>query len=194
MYAHRVASFVFMSALVANAAQADGVMHYRPEQSIDPQEVAAILRSPTETGDAQVRGIQFKPDSPRSGEGTEAHGGLPSAAKPASFTLFVKFGNDSTLIPADAQAQLDAIAMGIKLAGANVHVRIEGHTDASGSDRHNLILSRKRAEAVKKYLVSRHGIDMTSLRAVGLGKNMPLNWDNPFAPENRRVEFSAERS
>ena len=86
------------------------------------------------------------------------------------------------------------MAEGIKLAGPHARIVIEGHTDAAGHPEYNLNLSRKRAMAVKTYFVLRHGIAAENLRPVGLGKEAPLNESNPFAPENRRVQFRADRS
>jgi outer membrane protein OmpA-like peptidoglycan-associated protein len=74
---------------------------------------------------------------------------------------------------------------------ANVKVEIGGHTDAVGSLAYNLFLSRKRAEAVKDYLVKK-GIDARRIKAVGYGKSKPLvsNDDEEDGREiNRRVEF-----
>lgn len=71
-----------------------------------------------------------------------------------------------------------------------VIVEIQGHTDASGSDKYNLILSQKRAEAVKKYLVE-HGIEESRLVAKGYGERKPVapNDTPENMAKNRRVEF-----
>ena len=122
----------------------------------------------------------------------------PAAAKPAtddtpsSLALPVQFAFDSARILPDAYRQLDAVAAGIKLVGPTAKIVIEGHTDAVGSAQYNLRLSSQRAEAVRTYLITRHGIDPARLRVVGMGKFAPLNKVSPNAPENRRVEFRAE--
>jgi outer membrane protein OmpA-like peptidoglycan-associated protein len=70
-------------------------------------------------------------------------------------------------------------------------VEIGGHTDGVGATNYNLFLSRKRAEAVKDYLTKK-GIDVRRIRAVGYGKTRPLatNDDEDDGRElNRRVEF-----
>ena len=69
-------------------------------------------------------------------------------------------------------------------------VEIAGHTDDIGSDEFNLELSRKRAEAVVKYLLER-GISRARLRAVGYGESRPLvpNISEENRAMNRRVEF-----
>lgn len=113
---------------------------------------------------------------------------------PESIALMVPFRFNSAQIADDAIAQLDAMAEGIKLAGPDVRLIIEGHTDAAGTDQYNLILSYLRASAVRDYLVREHGLSPRNLKPVGMGKRAPLNAANPGAPENRRVEFRVEQS
>ena len=72
-------------------------------------------------------------------------------------------------------------------------IRIEGHTDSSGSRDFNLNLSQRRAEAVKNFLVGR-GVDEGRLTAVGIGPDQPM-FSNETASgrsANRRVEFHIE--
>jgi outer membrane protein OmpA-like peptidoglycan-associated protein len=69
-------------------------------------------------------------------------------------------------------------------------VRIEGHTDASGDDKHNQQLSERRAAAVKAVLVSR-GVQESQIIVAGLGETKPVS-DNATAAgraKNRRVEL-----
>jgi outer membrane protein OmpA-like peptidoglycan-associated protein len=101
----------------------------------------------------------------------------------------VRFEFDSADILPSARPQLDALAEGIKLLPPGRNVVIEGHTDATGNDEYNLQLSRRRASAVKDYLVRQHGIDARRLREVGLGKQNPISGADPFGAENRRVQF-----
>jgi OmpA-OmpF porin, OOP family len=103
----------------------------------------------------------------------------------------VQFAFDSADLLPNARPQLDALAEGIRLLPPTASVRIEGHTDAAGSDAYNDHLSRRRAESVKRYLVA-HGIDPSRLRAVGLGEQATLPGRDPQAPENRRVQFRGE--
>src|SRR5262245_10736165 len=65
---------------------------------------------------------------------------------------------------------------------------IAGHTDGKGGDSYNQDLSERRADAVKRYLVERYKLPAANLLAVGYGKTMLKNRDNPTAPENRRVQ------
>jgi outer membrane protein OmpA-like peptidoglycan-associated protein len=72
----------------------------------------------------------------------------------------------------------------------NIKVEIGGHTDSVGTKKHNKILSQKRADAVKRYLISQK-IDTKRLKAVGYGESRPLVKNNSSKNRqiNRRVEF-----
>ena len=70
---------------------------------------------------------------------------------------------------------------------------IEGHTDNSGKEDANQLLSDKRAKAVMKYLIDKK-IDASRLRAKGFGSSMPVesNATEKGRAKNRRVEFKVE--
>jgi outer membrane protein OmpA-like peptidoglycan-associated protein len=53
---------------------------------------------------------------------------------------------------------------------ANVILELQGFADPRGNDRDNNELARDRVEAVIRYLVQRHGIELRQLRAVAMGK------------------------
>ncbi len=72
---------------------------------------------------------------------------------------------------------------------ASAKLLIEGHTDASGSEGHNKILSQARAEAVKNYLISKYGVNPYKLIIAGMGESRPIRNKDPKDPLNRRVEF-----
>lgn len=77
------------------------------------------------------------------------------------------------------------------LQNPNLKVEIGGHTDKVGSKNYNLLLSRKRAEAVKDFLTKK-GIDSRRIKVMGYGSSKPLasNDDEDEGRElNRRVEF-----
>ena len=64
---------------------------------------------------------------------------------------------------------------------------IEGHTDNKGTAAYNLELSKRRAEAVKDYLIKEMGVPADRLETVGKGFSEPANPRNPTAPEDRWV-------
>jgi OOP family OmpA-OmpF porin len=73
----------------------------------------------------------------------------------------------------------------------DLKVLIEGHTDSVGSKEYNQKLSVRRAEAVKKHLVS-HKIDGKRISVKGYGLTKPIadNKTKEGRAQNRRVEFT----
>lgn len=115
----------------------------------------------------------------------------PAPQKPDALALAINFASNSSQLNAESKRAIDSIAEGIKLAGYEHKVIVEGHTNATGSNAHNLKLSRLRAEAVKRYLIDQHGIPETALLAKGLASSKPLPGANPASGINRRVQFRA---
>ena len=69
-------------------------------------------------------------------------------------------------------------------------VEIQGHTDSTGSDEHNLELSRRRADTVKAYLLL-YDIAGDRLTTAGFGESKPVgdNETEEGRALNRRVEL-----
>ena len=97
--------------------------------------------------------------------------------------------NRADLLPA-AKEILDREVVPELKAESNLTARIEGHTDAVGSDSYNQALSEKRANSVRDYLISQ-GISSSRLETRGYGESQPVA-DNDSAigrAKNRRVEI-----
>jgi len=75
-------------------------------------------------------------------------------------------------------------------ANPSAEATVEGHCDERGTPEHNLQLGRKRADAVKEFLV-RHGIAENRLQAVSLGKSRTFarGQGEPAWGLNRRAHF-----
>ncbi|MCC8939980.1 OmpA family protein, partial [Bradyrhizobium sp. Arg68] len=65
---------------------------------------------------------------------------------------------------------------------------VAGHTDAAGGEEYNQGLSERRADAIKRYLVDKYGINGTDLVTVGYGKSKLKDPGQPLAEVNRRVQ------
>lgn len=86
----------------------------------------------------------------------------------------VLFGFDKYVLTNEGKKILDAEVVEKMKAHPEVElVLITGHTDFIGTDAYNQKLSERRANAVKKYLMSQ-GIEENRLHAVGKGKSMPV--------------------
>ena len=85
---------------------------------------------------------------------------------------------------------LQALAQAIRDRPWIQHLRIEGHTDNSGNPDFNRLLSLRRAESVKRWMVE-HGISAALLQTAGYGPTRPVaeNTTEIGRAANRRVEF-----
>ena len=105
----------------------------------------------------------------------------------------ILFAMDSDEILHESDALLDEIAKTLQEHEEIAAVRVEGHTDATGSAEHTQELSERRAEAVVEALRER-GVTQT-LSAQGFGKTRPLCQEDTEAchGQNRRVELHIVR-
>jgi len=85
---------------------------------------------------------------------------------------------------------LDAVAAVFVARPDITKVRVEGHTDSRGGDRHNMELSERRAASVRRYLEA-HGVEGSRLESHGYGETRPIESNRTAAgrAQNRRVEF-----
>jgi outer membrane protein OmpA-like peptidoglycan-associated protein len=176
----RFALLGFVLAALTFSAKAQTEIHYTAAQQVDPAVVAQILSAHAPKV-VKTRSLRLLDDAAPTVQA--------APESPSSLSIPVRFAFDSADILPEARAQLDAIAEGIKLLPPAQSVVIEGHTDATGSDSYNLSLSQRRAESVRTYLVRVHGIDANRLAPAGFGKYRPIAGIDPFAAENRRVQF-----
>ena len=99
----------------------------------------------------------------------------------------------TTIHPAMAK-QLDNLVNFLK-ANPKINIEIRNYTDSRGTAQHNLKLSNKRANAIKRYLIS-HGISYKRITAKGYGETNLLNRCKDGVPcteeehaQNRRTEL-----
>lgn len=117
-------------------------------------------------------------------------------AKPDSVIVFnfndVLFERNSSDLSDEFMRQLDSVSLIIRTHGRH-RLSVVGHTDNSGSEMSNAMLSQQRAEAVASYLVAT-GIDGRLISAAGRGSSDPVA-DNSTAEGrrmNRRVQIFLE--
>jgi outer membrane protein OmpA-like peptidoglycan-associated protein len=66
---------------------------------------------------------------------------------------------------------------------------IVGHAAATGKREYNLILSQRRADAVRDVLVNTFKISPKRLQAIGLGEEQLLDAAHPAAADNQRIQI-----
>ena len=102
----------------------------------------------------------------------------------------LEFETGKDIIRAKSLPSLSGLAQ-LLVSKPNYGLKIEGHTDNVGKADMNMELSRKRAEAVKKFMVNK-GVKAENLESAGYGMTKPIA-DNATAvgrQKNRRVEMT----
>jgi outer membrane protein OmpA-like peptidoglycan-associated protein len=101
----------------------------------------------------------------------------------------IYFDTDKATLRGESEATLNQVLALLKTK-PELRIEIGGHTDSQASDAYNLDLSKRRAQAVMKWLVDRE-IAAARLTAEGFGESRPVA-DNETAAGralNRRVEI-----
>jgi OmpA-OmpF porin, OOP family len=110
-------------------------------------------------------------------------------------TQGILFAVDSDVIRPESTPTLKAIG-DMLTRHKDLRLSIEGHTDADGDDTHNLDLSKRRAAAVKAFLVATYGVETGRLETEGFGETRPVasNSSPEGRQQNRRVELVRQGS
>jgi outer membrane protein OmpA-like peptidoglycan-associated protein len=106
----------------------------------------------------------------------------------------VRFEYNSAFLTAEGRDALTVYCSAIKefesdSENAGGSYVLIGHADASGDARYNKVLSQKRAEESRRFMVESCGLPGDKVRAVGLGEEALKDPNNPNSAENRRVEL-----
>ena len=122
---------------------------------------------------------------------------VPAAAAAPTNALpdlgVVHFQTDKATLTPEGEATLTRAAEAMK-ANPNAHLRLEGYTDSTGGDQHNLTLSQQRTNTVAQFLKDK-GIDGSRLTGAGFGPQAPVdtNATAQGKADNRRVELFSQQ-
>lgn len=110
--------------------------------------------------------------------------------KPAT-AVVVPFGFNRYLLTPDAKSELDKLGQS-KDQWKRYFIAVEGFTDRSGSESYNDALSKRRADKVVQYLVSKYDIPVYRIHEIGMGKDKLVDDGKGSAAnaKNRRVEVT----
>jgi OOP family OmpA-OmpF porin len=114
-------------------------------------------------------------------------------AELAAFTGTIKgiyFELDKDIIKPKSFPLLDRAVAVLQEFGA-IRIEISGHRDSTGSPDYSRDLPKRRAHAVKQYLVE-HGIDERRIETRSAGPDEPIDTNKTAAgrANNRRIEFT----
>jgi outer membrane protein OmpA-like peptidoglycan-associated protein len=90
----------------------------------------------------------------------------------------------------DMESDLDKV-VSFLVDHPDFKLKISGHTDSKGDPKSNLVLSQKRAESIRNYIVERGQINQDRIEAIGYGSQKPIVEEKTVEDQriNRRVEF-----
>jgi OmpA-OmpF porin, OOP family len=149
------------------------------DKNVSSDQLIKELSPPPGTPPLRFRGLHVLNSQP---------GGAGSTQMPA-VGLDIKFKLGSAELTDEAKDQVRQLAEAMNSEQlSKYHFLVEGHTDSTGRPDANLALSKRRAEAVRSYLVSAYNVPRARLEAIGRGQTMPINTSNPADPANRRVQ------
>jgi outer membrane protein OmpA-like peptidoglycan-associated protein len=117
---------------------------------------------------------------------------LKGCPKPDFSSEKVQFQTGSAVLTKAAKLELDK-GVAFMSQYPTLKFSIEGHTDNTGKEAANQLLSEKRAAAVETYMVSK-GANTDRITTAGYGQSKPIV-DNKTAAgraKNRRVEFKMQ--
>ena len=148
--------------------------------------------------DSDSDGIADNVDNCPDEKGTQFYQGCPAnidtvAVSPALVKRVgfaakdIVFEVDKAKIRPSSDKALQEVVTVLK-ENPSLNLTVEGHTDSTGTNEYNLELSKKRADAVKDYLVDA-GIDAKRIETVGYGESRPVAENDGVTgrTENRRV-------
>jgi len=101
----------------------------------------------------------------------------------------IRFRTNSSELDADSVNILDQVADALQQV-PSATVEIEGHTDSTGNNERNIVLSGERADRVRSFLINR-GIGGDRLTTRGYGSSQPIASNDTVTGRalNRRIEL-----
>ncbi len=173
----------------------DGVFDYLDECPNTPIEALGLVDNKGCLLDSDNDGVPDYLDKCPHLAGIAENNGCPAVKKEVRTLLTkamkgIQFETGKSVIKKSSYAILDLISS-IFIENPDYRVEIQGHTDNVGNPQKNLILSEKRANSVRDYLIGK-GVPESQLTAKGYGDTKPIadNKTKAGRAENRRVEFS----
>ena len=165
-----------------------------------PNEAGPAANNGCPWPDSDGDGVLDKDDKCPNEAGTVANNGCPEVNPPAEvmkqlneYARTILFDTGKSSFKKETDPVLQAMTAIFK-EYPKANFDIEGHTDSVGSEKSNQLLSERRANAVRDYLIA-NGINADRLTAVGYGESRPID-DNSTAAgrkNNRRVEVKLKK-
>lgn len=185
---HFLVGFAFASCAVSFAvAQAPGAVDLKDREFTAEEIVRALIGRRESAPDAagtlsatRKRGLGVVPSGQQASD----------ASGPRKVSMQLQFEFDSASLSDGALSRLDAVGQALQSPELSAgRFIVSGHTDASGRYEYNLALSKRRAESVRDYLATRHGVNVQRIVTVGKASDDLIDSASPKSAANRRVQL-----
>jgi outer membrane protein OmpA-like peptidoglycan-associated protein len=117
---------------------------------------------------------------------------VPDEIAPVEIVIMqrIEFDTDNSVVLPAGEVVLEEIRALLEVNPQLLKIAIEGHADERASDKYNMELSRRRSDAVKRWLTD-HGIAADRLQSRGYGEREPfVSGTTPANQQtNRNVQF-----
>ncbi len=114
----------------------------------------------------------------------------PELTKLPTITLDIQFDVDTPIVQPASYQTLGRIADALVHSSMLPYgVLIVGHTESNGRRENNVILSQRRADAIRDMLVNTFKIATKRVQSVGLGEEQFIDQARPNAPVNNQIQI-----
>jgi outer membrane protein OmpA-like peptidoglycan-associated protein len=192
-----VAALFIAASSVCSIALAGDVKQMGAQPAYD-QLIKSLTPDASQVGPGNSRGLRVlsgrTPPPSQTGSGavqtaTAQIQSQPQDTRAPAVALDVRFATGSDQLTDAARDTVSRIGAALKSSQlASYRFLVEGHTDSTGNPDANLDLSKRRAEAVKSFLVA-EGMPGDRLETVGKGSSEPIDAEHPASGVNRRVQI-----
>ena len=114
----------------------------------------------------------------------------PELAKLPSYNVDILFDADTPIVRPESYQTLGRIADTlVNSTLLNYAFLIVGHVESTGRRENNVLLSQRRADAIRDILINTFKISSKRLQSVGLGEEQLLDPARPNAPVNNQIQI-----
>lgn len=114
----------------------------------------------------------------------------PELLKLPTFNLDIHFDTDTPVVRPDSYQTLGRTADALVNATLLPYsFLIVGHSDATGRREANVLLSQRRADAIRDVLVKTFKISSKRLQSLGLGEEQFIDQAHPTSPANLQIQI-----
>jgi outer membrane protein OmpA-like peptidoglycan-associated protein len=114
----------------------------------------------------------------------------PDLTKLPTFNLDIQFDADTPIVKPESYQKLGQLADTLVNSELLTYTfLIVGHIESTGRRENNVLLSQRRADAVRDILINTFKISSKRLQSVGLGEEQLLDSARPNAPANNQTQI-----